>query len=180
MGVILIRARQNERRIMREAELNDLFEKWIQPIYRYTLSRVGNEEDAKDLCSQTFLSAWQNHDRYEEWNQFSAWLFSIARNKIKDYYRQRKRNTKHQQALNNDKIELIATESPNDDILALRQLISQLREKDQDLIHLRYGVGLDFETIAKIIKRKPDALRKACNRLIYHMKEIYEKEIRRG
>lgn len=66
MGVILIRARQNERRIMREAELNDLFEKWIQPIYRYTLSRVGNEEDAKDLCSQTFLSAWQNHDRYEE------------------------------------------------------------------------------------------------------------------
>ena len=165
---------------MQDAELNDLFEEWIQPIYRYTLSRVGNEEDAKDICSQTFLSAWQNHDRYEERNLFSDWLFTIARNKIKDHFRQIKRNAKHHQRLKNDTIEMIGTEAPHDDMLALRQLIGQLREKDQDLIHLRYGVGLDFETIAKISKRKPDAIRKACNRLIHHMKDIYEQEIRRG
>ena len=165
---------------MQDAELNDLFEEWIQPIYRYTLSRVGNEEDAQDICSQTFLSAWQNHDRYEERNQFSAWLFAIARNKIKDHFRQLKRNAKYHQKLKYDTLEMIASEAPNDDMLALRQLVGQLREKDQDLIHLRYGAGLDFETIAKISKRKPDAIRKACNRLIHHMNHIYEQEIRRG
>lgn len=70
---------------MRKAELNEFYDEWIQAIYRYTLSRVKHVDDAQDITSQTFLSAWQNRERYQERGEFAAWLFSIARNKIKDH-----------------------------------------------------------------------------------------------
>ena len=63
------------------AQLYDLY---VQRVYRYLLSKVGNEQEAEDLTAQTFLSALQGLERYTHRGNFAAWLFSIARRKVAD------------------------------------------------------------------------------------------------
>ena len=149
---------------MQKAELNELYDEWIQAIYRYTLSRVKHVDDAQDITSQTFLSAWQNRERYQERGEFVAWLFSIARNKIKDHFRQAQRKQKRIQTLGDDEIYKTSAEPLHETLIALRQVISTLSEKEQELIRLRYVAGLDFATIAKISRRSPAACRDAAIR----------------
>lgn len=161
---------------MRKAELNELYDEWIQAIYRYTLSRVRHVDDAQDITSQTFLSAWQNRERYQERGEFAAWLFSIARNKINDHFRQAQRKQNRIQTLGDDEIYKLSAEPQHETLIALRQVISTLSEKEQELIRLRYVAGLDFATIAKISRRSPAACRKACSRLVAKLKAHFEQE----
>mgnify|MGYP001181865005 CR=1 FL=1 len=161
---------------MQKTELNELYDKWIQPIYRYTLSRVKHVDDAKDITSQTFLSAWQHRERYQERGEFTAWLFSIARNKINDHFRQARRKRNTIQTLGDDEIYEVSAEPQHETLIALRQVVNTLSEKEQELIRLRYVAGLDFASIAKISHRSQVAIRKACSRLVTKLKAHFEQE----
>lgn len=71
-------------------KFTDLYDRYVQRVYRYLLIRVGNEADAEDLTSQTFMAAMENLHRYQGQRPFLAWLFGIAKNKRADFYRKQK------------------------------------------------------------------------------------------
>ena len=64
------------------AQLYDLY---VERVYRYAFRRLGAHEDAEDLTAQTFHRALERLDRYE-WRglPFGAWLFRIAHNLVVD------------------------------------------------------------------------------------------------
>ena len=53
----------------------------------FLLSRVGNEEDARELAQEAFLKAWTNLSSLRDENAFKTWLYSIAINEIKAFLR---------------------------------------------------------------------------------------------
>src|SRR5512136_1774986 len=69
------------------AVFNQLYLTHIRPIYRYIFSKVGEVRQTEDLTAQVFLEALESLPRYHHNGHFSAWLFSIARHKVVDYYR---------------------------------------------------------------------------------------------
>ena len=69
-----------------------LYDAYVERVYRYILFRVSEDVTTEDLVSQVFLKAWQNLDRYKTGGSpFIAWLYTIARNLVIDYYRAKKR-----------------------------------------------------------------------------------------
>ncbi len=89
------RAETDEQALVRAARSDpaafaQLYRQYATPVYRYTLARVGNCEEAQDLTSQTFLSALQAIRNFRGQSKFSTWLFGIAHNKCVDYFRQRR------------------------------------------------------------------------------------------
>jgi RNA polymerase sigma-70 factor (ECF subfamily) len=70
----------------------ELYRRYLTPVYRYQMARVGNAHDAQDLTAQTFLAAQESLTHYRHQNKFAAWLMSIARRKAADHFR-RKRPT---------------------------------------------------------------------------------------
>lgn len=58
-------------------------------LYAYTLSRINNEEQAKDLVQETFLAALEKADRFEGKSSERTWLTAILKNKIVDVYRKK-------------------------------------------------------------------------------------------
>jgi len=56
------------------------------------LSFTKNYFDAEDLAQQTFLSAYQNCERFDGSN-LKAWLTTIAANKCRDYLKSKARTT---------------------------------------------------------------------------------------
>ncbi|MBM9838660.1 sigma-70 family RNA polymerase sigma factor [Rhodococcus hoagii] len=72
----------------------DLYSAHAQSLYRYVVRRVG-ESAAEDIVADAFLEAWRIRDRYNaNIAQSRSWLFGVATNKIRHYYRAEARRLK--------------------------------------------------------------------------------------
>lgn len=60
-------------------------------IYRFFRRCCRSEEDARDQCQQTFVRAFGAIERFEGRSSFRTWLFRIATNLSRNYYRDRGR-----------------------------------------------------------------------------------------
>jgi RNA polymerase sigma-70 factor (TIGR02943 family) len=58
-------------------------------LFSYTMSRIGDEDLARDLVQETFLAALERRDQFEGRSSEKTWLTSILKNKIVDVYRRR-------------------------------------------------------------------------------------------
>jgi RNA polymerase sigma-70 factor (ECF subfamily) len=68
----------------------ELYRRHLTHVYRYLLARASDPHLAEDLTAQTFLAALEGIRSYRGDGQFAAWLLRIARNKVSDYYRDRR------------------------------------------------------------------------------------------
>lgn len=59
-------------------------------IYLFILRRCGSEENAKDICQNTFMKLASSAKTYTEQGKIRAYLFKIAINCCNDYYRNEK------------------------------------------------------------------------------------------
>jgi RNA polymerase sigma-70 factor (ECF subfamily) len=77
--------------IQPKANPHEWVERHADYLYAYTLSRISDEEHARDLVQETFLAALERLDRFEGRSAERTWLTAILKNKIIDVYRKRSR-----------------------------------------------------------------------------------------
>ena len=75
-----------------ESALNELMNRWQQPLVRFICRYVGNEADAADLAQETFVRVYESRYRYHPASKFSSWLFTIASNLCRNLSRWQKRH----------------------------------------------------------------------------------------
>ncbi len=59
-------------------------------LFDFIRRRVRNEEDAEDILQDVFYQLAANDSVTEPIEQLTSWLFTVARNKIIDWYRKKK------------------------------------------------------------------------------------------
>lgn len=161
----------------RSGSFGAIYDRYAASIFRYLISRTGNVEEAKDLTSQTFLTAIEAFPRYQDQGYASAWLFSIARSKYIDRLRKMARERRVEQVRNIDLEpdvlnQVVATER----IVALRKRLQALPGEDQELLRLRYVADLSFSEMAQMLRRKEDAVKKSVYRLLARLQSQMEQE----
>jgi RNA polymerase sigma-70 factor (ECF subfamily) len=57
-----------------------LVERWERQIYGLSLRMLGRDEDARDVCQETFLAAFRHLRKFRGEAKFSSWLYRIALN----------------------------------------------------------------------------------------------------
>ncbi len=66
-------------------------EKWVilhaDYLFNFTISRINNHEQAKDLVQDTFFAALNAKENFQGKASERTWLISILKRKIVDYYR---------------------------------------------------------------------------------------------
>lgn len=74
------------------------FSKWVRSytgdMLRFTQARVKGIEVAEELVQLTFVSAWENLDRFAGDSAPRTWLFAILKHKLADHYRRAYREAK--------------------------------------------------------------------------------------
>ena len=132
----------------------ELYEKYFDRIFNYIYRQTDDEELAGDLCSQTFVNALNNINRYEfRGFPFSAWLYKIAGNEVNKHYRKNKGNEIF--SIEELKVrELVeqGTDDLNEELIT--QLIRYMNELPTDMIQvleLRFFEDKDFKEIAFIL-----------------------------
>jgi RNA polymerase sigma-70 factor (ECF subfamily) len=64
-----------------------IYRRHLDRVYRYFRYRVGNDEDAQDLTTQTFMAALESLASYAGKGSVAAWLLGIAHHKLVDWLR---------------------------------------------------------------------------------------------
>lgn len=63
-----------------------LYDRYLDPVYRYCLRRLGSREAAEDATGQVFAKALAALPGYRD-RSFRGWLFTIAHNVVGDAFR---------------------------------------------------------------------------------------------
>lgn len=153
-----------------------LYRRYLPPMYRYLIRRLGNSHDAEDLTAQVFTEALEGlvAHRYHEGGFFTAWLFTIARRRTVDFYRQRP--VEQLDDPPSPEPSLVAAIEKGEDLKRLEHLLAQLDEDRQELLRMRFSADLSFAEIGQIEGRSEAAVKMAIYRTLEHLREQWEVE----
>lgn len=131
-----------------------LYEKYFDAIFNFIYRQTDDEDIAADLCSQTFLNALKNTNKFEfRGVPVSAWLYRIASNEVNKHYRKLKRDKVF--SLEEIKVrELIELGDEGWDEELVKRLLEYLKELPTDMLEvleLRFFEDKDFREIAFIL-----------------------------
>ena len=137
---------------------NQLILRWERPIYAFAYRVIGREEDARDVCQETFLRAFRSLPGFRGQAKFSSWLHQIAMNLCRDWMRRQRRTPTVQMAEGADPAEIAAEGGPVEsieDLVARREIsvvveeaMSLLPEEQRTAIVLKEYHGMTFQEIA--------------------------------
>ena len=145
----------------------ELYLRYVERVFNYLYSRIGNVHVAEDITAQTFLAAFESFDKFRQDSHFASWLFSIAHNKAIDHFRQRKR-TASMDEINDIPVEYdpLSGVIQSESVAALSKLIQALPEEERELLRLRFLAAMSFPEIAHFLHRNQDAVKKSVYRLL--------------
>lgn len=132
----------------------ELYEKYFDRIFNYIYRQTDDEELSGDLCSQTFVNALNNLNRYEfRGVPFSAWIYKIASNEVNKHYRK----NKGKKIFSIEELtikELVQSDEEGWDEELLNKLIDFMKDLPIDMLQvleLRFFENKDFKEIAFIL-----------------------------
>ena len=67
-----------------------LVRKYYPSIYQYCLLHIYDTYEAEDLTQEVFARAFASLDRYREYGKVKNYLYTIAGNVVKNYYKKKK------------------------------------------------------------------------------------------
>lgn len=134
-------------------DLAAVFTDLLPKVYRYFCYRVGEGALAEDLTATTFEKAWAKRARYrQDLSSFTTWVFTIARNVATDHFRAARATVSLEDAgpLPADAPSPEATFEQRERFTRLARHIGQLPEREQEIVALKYGVGMSQRDIANL------------------------------
>jgi len=153
-----------------------LYRQHLPALYHYLYRRVGNAAEAEDLTAQTFTEAFDavQRDVFRSGGNFPAFLFTIARRRAADFYRQRPEAPLDEHP--DPEPGLLAALEAREDIRRLQSLLAQLDEEKQELLRLRFAAGLGFAEIALLEGKSEAAVKMSLYRTLNWLREHWEAE----
>jgi RNA polymerase sigma-70 factor, ECF subfamily len=139
---------------------NQLILRWERPIYALAYRVIGREEDARDVCQETFLRAFRALPGFKGEAKFSSWVYRICLNLCRDWMRKQRRAPTVQMPEGVDPIEMASQRGPIESIETLverRELsgvvaeaMALLPEEQRMAIVLKEYHGMTFQEIADL------------------------------
>jgi RNA polymerase sigma-70 factor (ECF subfamily) len=139
---------------------NQLILRWERPIYALAYRVIGRDEDARDVCQETFLRAFRALPGFKGQAKFSSWLYRITLNLCRDWIRRQRRTPVVSAPEGVDIVELASAQGPVESIedLVARSQLSKtvaeamrfLPEEQRTAIILKEYHGLTFQEIADL------------------------------
>ncbi|MCL4366316.1 sigma-70 family RNA polymerase sigma factor [Patescibacteria group bacterium] len=172
--------------IIRQAKAGDkeafekLYRLYFVPVFRYTYLRVQDKQEAEDIVQEVFMKVYKSVENYQDQGKNPlAYFFTIARNKVIDFYR-RKKNISLDENLviveqlesRKDNPEELFEQNENARIVNLA--IQSLNDTQKEVVILKYINGFDNDQIAKILGKKEDAIRQIQHRTLKVLKQKLE------
>jgi RNA polymerase sigma-70 factor, ECF subfamily len=163
--------------------LHHLMKQHRMHVYRYCRAALRDPVLADDVCQQVFIQAFRDLSQFKGRSKIRIWLFAIARHRVLDAARARRRAQAYQEsAPTTDPPDPRPSpaESLDDRRLreALMRSIERLDDRVRSAVLLRYQQGFSFEDMAAICHERPGTLATRVARALPRLRADIESRIR--
>ena len=158
-----------------EAALASLYTSYYPRVYNYAFLQLGDIHAAEDLASEVMLKLLESIKKYRfRGTPFSAWVFRIARNRLIDLHRRRKRRGEV------NLTEPLASMQIGPQTMAERALergqlqlaLKYLTDEQRQVIVLKFIEGFDNASIARILGRSEGAIKSLQHRALNSLRRV--------
>ncbi len=159
----------NERQLVLQAQAGNseafgqLYDAYMERIYRFVYFRVEDQQTAEDITSQVFLKAWSNLDRFSfNRTPYLAWLYTIAHNAVIDHYRTRKVTAALDDVhlAQQDHAEVVENSIDlHTEMKSIKAALQSLTDDQQKVLTLKFIEGMSNNEIASHLGKREGAIR---------------------
>jgi RNA polymerase sigma-70 factor (ECF subfamily) len=161
--------------------IDELIGRYHQRLLVYLRRQTGARELAADISQDVWIRVLTHGSQFEGNSQFSTWLFSIAKNRIRDLRRRRplfQSLDELQEDWGSTGFEAPSNEkSPleqcfdSDNGRSLHQAMRALKPKHRRLVQLRYQRELSLDEITKVMGGSQSAVKASLHRAVQQLRQ---------
>jgi RNA polymerase sigma-70 factor, ECF subfamily len=153
-----------------------LYDANVDIVYRHIYYRIADQHLAEDITQEVFIKAWKairNYVRTEA--PFKAWLLTIARNSLNNYYKKHKKTISIEEGQFNEPVAPGSLEESTElkfDRKSIRDAIAQLKGDKQKVILMHFIDGFSYCEISQILNKTEGAIRIIQFRALNELKQL--------
>lgn len=154
---------------------SEIYNQYIEKIYRFVFLRVNSVETAEDLTSETFVRLWDSLRGEKDIENPQAFIYKIARNLTIDFYRNKhKLNVVSTSSVKiiDPRIDLEEKANLNSELEQVKKALSTLKDEYQEALILYYLEKVSVPEIADILGKSENAVRVMIHRGVGKLREI--------
>ena len=141
---------------------DDLFNKYSQRLYNFSLRYLKSEEEAEEVVQEVFLYIWEKRDGLNPDQSFNSYIFTIAYNIIRKYFIKKSREN----AFKDEQLYIFLNEENNLDQLIdykfllekVESMINSLPARRKEIFIKRKYEGLAIKQIADDLGISPNTV----------------------
>ena len=137
---------------------NYIYKKYKDKIYTFLIIKTnGNTQIADEIICDTFHSAIESAPKLKNTSNIQSWLLQIASRRLSDYLRNKYKEKKYFESIDNNEKELISDFCIIDKIhekekgFMINTAYNNLNDKYREIIKLKYIEKLRVKDIAKLM-----------------------------
>ncbi len=157
----------------KEPELfGEIYQFYFDKIHRYVSLKVSNDSVvANELVSNVFYKALVKLNRYDEKRMsFSPWLYKIALNEVRMYFRKNKSGNFLFRLSDMEELLFIDSDDGSERKEDLVMHISSLKEEELSIIELRFYESFSFKELGEVFNKSEEAIKMKTHRIIQKLK----------
>lgn len=162
----------------RNVYFEEIYDRYVDKVYRKCLSFVKNEAQAEDFTHDIFLRVVLKLGSFKEQAKFSTWLYSITYNYCMDQVRQTKRQAEVALDENFDladdgyDLELIEMQTQS-----LKKALQKIDPDERAILLMKYQDDFSIKEIAETFKITESAVKMRLMRTKEKLKKIYTENV---
>ena len=162
------------------AAFGELYNLYVEKIYRFVFFKINNKEETEDITSDVFLKVWNYliENRKKEIGSFTGLIYRIARNSIIDFYRQRAKR----QECSLDSVVLLADDKNYEkveidiEVEKIMIVVKRMKQEYQEVILHRFVEELTTSEISSILDKSKTNVRVTLHRATKKLQELLEQD----
>lgn len=173
--IVQLNAADNER-----MSFEEFYNKYYSKVFVFCRQHINSQQDTEDLVDAIFFAAYQNYEKYDPSKaKLSTWIFCIANNRLKNYYRDKKDPGESLDDMF-DTVE-IAAEGSIEEAAELEELrgaiaeaLESLPERERKIIIMSYFQNMNSNDIAEELGLTNTNVRQILSRSLKKLKPYLE------
>jgi RNA polymerase sigma factor (sigma-70 family) len=162
--------------------IRPLYRHYFPRIFAYVMVRVGSRQDAEDLTADIFMKVVEAIHQFEYRGEgsFAAWIFQIAHNTVRQFYRVDER---WETTLIDALPELHSTDPLPEEVFSrkerlqwLQAALESLTPRRREIVLLRFAGGLRNQEIAHTLDLDERTVASHLCRALEDLQQQYQRE----
>ncbi len=159
----------------KEKVFTDIYNEHVDAIFRFCYFKTGDKEIATDLAQDVFIKVFNHLDTLIEVENKKAFIYTIAKNTIIDFWRKKK--SVHEHDLPVGFMHSVASDQQTDTHAYYSEFLSfvdRLSPTEKEVIILRYVEDLSSKDMAELLGERENTILVRISRATKKLKDIHD------